>query len=34
VALFPSEYAVKDVGNHPAARDFVADAFAHPKFIG
>jgi catalase len=34
VALLPSESGVKTLAKHPAARDFVADAFAHLKFIG
>jgi catalase len=34
VALLPSEHAAKALANDPAARDFVADAFAHRKFIG
>jgi catalase len=34
VALLPSEDGGKSLANEPAARDFVADAFAHNKFIG
>lgn len=34
VALLPSEAGVKALLSDPAARDFVADAFAHGKFIG
>jgi catalase len=34
VALLPSEAGVQMLINNPAARDFVADAFAHMKFIG
>ncbi|WP_447987002.1 catalase [Nitrospira sp. Nam74] len=34
VALLPSEDGVQMLINNPAARDFVADAFAHMKFIG
>jgi len=34
VALLPSESGVKTLAKQPAARDFVADAFAHMKFIG
>jgi catalase len=34
VALLPSEAGVKTLAKQPAARDFVADAFAHLKFIG
>jgi catalase len=34
VALLPSESGVKTLAKQPAARDFVADAFAHLKFIG
>jgi catalase len=34
VALLPSEAGVKALMKQPAARDFVADAFAHLKFIG
>jgi catalase len=33
VALLPSEDGVKALLKDPAARDFVADAFAHLKFI-
>jgi catalase len=33
VALLPSRDHVKALAKHPAARDFVADAFAHSKFI-
>ena len=34
VALLPSPDGVVDVVQEPTARDFVADAFAHCKFIG
>jgi catalase len=34
VALLPSEDGAKLLAQEPAARDFVADAFAHMKFIG
>ncbi len=34
VALLPSEDGAKQLAGDPAARDFVADAFAHQKFIG
>ncbi|WNM56614.1 catalase [Candidatus Nitrospira allomarina] len=34
VALLPSEEGVLALAKVPAARDFVADAFAHMKFIG
>jgi catalase len=34
VALLPSEDGAKLLAKEPAARDFVADAFAHKKFIG
>jgi catalase len=34
VALLPSDEGAKLLVNEPAARDFVADAFAHKKFIG
>jgi catalase len=34
VALLISESGAKLVAKEPAARDFVADAFAHMKFIG
>jgi catalase len=34
VALLPSEDGAKLLTKEPAARDFVADAFAHMKFIG
>jgi catalase len=34
VALLPSSEGVKLLMKAPAARDFVADAFAHNKFIG
>jgi catalase len=34
VALLPSEEGAKLLAKEPAARDFVADAFAHKKFIG
>jgi catalase len=33
VALLPSEEGAKLLAKEPAARDFVADAFAHMKFI-
>ncbi|MCA9420113.1 MAG: catalase, partial [Nitrospira sp.] len=34
VALLPSEEGARALAQDPAARDFVADAFAHMKFIG
>jgi hypothetical protein len=34
VVLFPSEAGARALAVLPAARDFVADAFAHRKFIG
>ncbi len=34
VALLPSEEGAELLAKEPAARDFVADAFAHMKFIG
>ena len=34
VALLPSEDGATALAKEPAARDFVADAFAHMKFIG
>ena len=34
VALLPSEEGGARLANEPAARDFIADAFAHMKFIG
>jgi catalase len=34
VALLPSEDDVESLMQEPTARDFVADAFAHCKFIG
>ena len=34
VALLPSEDGARLLAQEPAARDFVADAFAHMKFIG
>lgn len=34
VALLPSEQGAKLLAKEPPARDFVADAFAHMKFIG
>ena len=34
VALLPSAEGAKLLAKEPAARDFVADAFAHMKFIG
>jgi catalase len=33
VALLPSEDGAAELAKHPAARDFVADAYAHRKFI-
>jgi catalase len=33
VALMVSDEAAVELGNDPAARDFVSDAFAHSKFI-
>jgi catalase len=33
VALLPSESGAQMLSNNPAARDFIADAFAHRKFI-
>ncbi len=33
VALLPSESGAQQLANNPAARDFIADAFAHRKFI-
>jgi len=33
VALMVSDEATEELGNDPAARDFVSDAFAHSKFI-
>jgi catalase len=33
VAVLPSEQGVADLLMEPAARDFVADAFAHYKFV-
>ena len=33
VALLPSESGAQTMLNNPAARDFIADAFAHRKFI-
>ena len=33
VALLPSESGARMLANDPAARDFIADAFAHRKFI-
>ena len=33
VAVLPSQAAAQMLAKHPAARDFVADAFAHLKFI-
>jgi catalase len=34
VALLPGEAAMADLVQESTARDFVADAFAHCKFIG
>ena len=34
VVLLPSAEGAATLAKHPAARDFVADAFAHQKFIG
>jgi catalase len=34
VALLPSEDGAKMLVKEPAARDFIADAFAHMKFVG
>jgi len=34
VALLASEHGARVLAKEPAARDFVADAFAHMKFIG
>jgi catalase len=34
VALLPSEDGARSLAREPTARDFVADAFAHMKFIG
>ncbi len=34
VALLVSEDGAEELGGHPAVRDFIADAFAHAKFIG
>ncbi|MGE3180250.1 MAG: catalase [Phycisphaerae bacterium] len=34
VAILPSNKGADTLAMHPAARDFVADAFAHKKFIG
>jgi catalase len=34
VALLPAENAMADLLPESTARDFVADAFAHCKFIG
>ena len=34
VALLPTEAGVADLTQHPGAKDFVSDAFAHCKFIG
>jgi catalase len=34
VALLPTEEGAKLLQKNPAARDFIADAFAHMKFIG
>jgi catalase len=34
VALLPTEAGAADLTQHPGAKDFVSDAFAHCKFIG
>ena len=34
VAVLPSQDGAKMLASEPAARDFIADAFAHMKFIG
>ena len=34
VALLVSEHGARNLANEPTARDFVADAFAHLKFVG
>jgi hypothetical protein len=34
IALLPAEAAMDDLVRESTARDFVADAFAHCKFIG
>ena len=34
IALLVSEAGAKSLINNPAARDFVADGYAHAKFIG
>ena len=34
VALLPTQPGVADLAQHPGAKDFVSDAFAHCKFIG
>jgi catalase len=34
VALLPSDHGAERLAKEPSARDFVADAFAHMKFIG
>jgi catalase len=34
VAVVTSSEGVGELANHPAARDFVTDAYAHAKFIG
>ena len=34
VAILLSDDAARQLINHPAARDFVSDAFAHAKFVG
>ncbi len=34
VVILPSGDGLEELAQHPAARDFVADAFAHMKFIG
>jgi catalase len=34
VVIVPSRDAIQPLTQDPAARDFVADAFAHAKFIG
>jgi catalase len=33
IAILVSEQAIAQMFNDPSARDFVADAFAHSKFI-
>ena len=34
IALLPADAAIDDLVQESTARDFVADAFAHCKFIG